>query len=254
MILAIFFAASIVIWISTDSEKEKQDVSLNQLAAEDANKSGGKPLLQEKDIEQRCDEIESKSLPAACELEVPLVYQEPELPTGCESVALTMLLLYEGFDLDKTTIADEYLLYSKSGDFSEGYVGDPYSNDGAGCFPPSLAETANLYLEKNDSGKRAVNLSGRSFEKLLQYIADGIPVAVWTTISMSDTSFYEEGFEEDGISYNWYDNEHCVVLSGYDLVKRTLTVNDSLDGVVIRDLDSFEYLYDIIGRFAIVIL
>ncbi len=80
--------------------------------------------------------IELRELPVRCMLDVPFVYQEPELPTGCESVALTMLLLYEGFDLEKTTIADDYLLYSENGDFSEGYIGDPYSCEGAGCFPP----------------------------------------------------------------------------------------------------------------------
>ena len=39
------------------------------------------------------------------------ILQNPELPTGCESVALTMVLNYLGFDLDKTTIADDYLVF-----------------------------------------------------------------------------------------------------------------------------------------------
>ena len=30
-----------------------------------------------------------------------IIYQEPELPTGCEITALTMVLHYYGFDVDK---------------------------------------------------------------------------------------------------------------------------------------------------------
>ncbi|MFR7670840.1 MAG: C39 family peptidase [Collinsella sp.] len=42
-------------------------------------------------------------------VDVPCYSQYPELPTGCESVALTNLLNYYGFGLGKTIIADYYL-------------------------------------------------------------------------------------------------------------------------------------------------
>ena len=101
-------------------------------------------------------------LPASAQLDIPEVFQMPELPTGCESVALTMALMYEGFELDKTTIADDYLVYSEDGDFSGGYVGDPKSAEGAGCFPPTIVETANAYLKEQNSTKTAVDVSGQS--------------------------------------------------------------------------------------------
>ena len=43
-------------------------------------------------------------------VDVPCYSQYPELPTGCESVALTNLLNYYGFGLGKTIIADYYWL------------------------------------------------------------------------------------------------------------------------------------------------
>ena len=51
--------------------------------------------------------------------EIQPILQEPELPTGCESVALTMALEYLGFELEKTTIADQYLIRSAT-NFAEG--------------------------------------------------------------------------------------------------------------------------------------
>ncbi|MDY5620094.1 MAG: C39 family peptidase [Lachnospiraceae bacterium] len=232
--------------------REEEDVLEVSMALEDG--PGGTPYQIEESLDEVMTGIELRELPVRCMLDVPFVYQEPELPTGCESVALTMLLLYEGFDLEKTTIADDYLLYSENGDFSEGYIGDPYSCEGAGCFPPSLVRTANLFLKEHGSVKQAVNLSGRSLEELFHYLADGIPVAVWGTQYMADTWIYEMGFEEDGIEYHWYENEHCVVLSGYDLEKEILMVNDSLEGVVERDLESFAFIYNETGQYALAIL
>lgn len=206
-------------------------------------------------IEDTMKTIETGVLPDSHQLEMQIVYQEPELPTGCESVALTMLLMYEGFELGKTDIADDYLLYSDTGDFADGYVGNPYSYEGAGCFPPVLAETAEIFLDEKESSLRAENVSGKRLEELFHYVANGIPAAVWCTMYMSyDIYLYEDGFEQDGIYYHWYENEHCTVLTGYDLENRTVTIHDPLEGIVERDLDEFEYIYDAIGRFAVIIM
>ena len=50
-------------------------------------------------------------------VDVPCCSQYPELPTGCESVALTNLLNYYGFGLGKTIIADYYLPKGSNGNF-----------------------------------------------------------------------------------------------------------------------------------------
>ena len=51
-----------------------------------------------------------------------VILQKPELPTGCESVALTMVLKQKGYSIEKTTIAEEYLIYNKT-NYASGYVG-----------------------------------------------------------------------------------------------------------------------------------
>lgn len=197
---------------------------------------------------------EESQAPQAVQLDVPELLQKPELPTGCESVALTMALLYEGYDLEKTTIADEYLVYSEDGDFTRGYVGDPKSRQGAGCFPPTIVETANSYLAEQGAGKVAEDVTGTDFEVLLEkYLAEGIPVILWHTMYMSEPEFTEEIYERNGIAYSWYSQEHCVVLSGYDMEQNTVTVNDPLEGIIERDMDEFQALFEQTGKFAVVI-
>lgn len=83
------------------------------------------------------------------------ILQNPELPTGCESVALTMVLKYLGFDLEKTTIADDYLVFADR-NFAMGYIGNPHTEDGAGIFAPGLVKTANNFLEAQESEKEAL--------------------------------------------------------------------------------------------------
>lgn len=63
------------------------------------------------------------------------ILQNPELPTGCESVALTMVLNYYGQKLSKTTIADEYLIRDPE-NFVTAYKGDPYQISGDGIYAP----------------------------------------------------------------------------------------------------------------------
>lgn len=192
-------------------------------------------------------------LPSSFRLDVPDILQNPELPTGCESVALTMALMYEGFSLEKTTIADEYLVYTENDNLAEGYYGDPYSENGAGCFPPALIKTADLYLQAQQSDLRGVDLTGVSLQDLFLYVAGDMPVIVWNTMYMSEPNFTGEEFDLNGITYRWYNAEHCVVLSGYDLDRGVVYINDPLEGIVERDLAAFEAYYDEIGRFAIVL-
>ncbi len=256
--LAVLLTISMIFWSSGFILSDEKSMEVYQdireaLPVQEDLEVPAVPL--ERNLDESMMIIETGELPDSWQLEVPIVYQEPELPTGCESVALTMLLMYEGFELGKTDIADEYLIYSETGDFADGYVGNPYSYEGAGCFPPSLARTAERFLEENDSELHAKNISGKSLGELCYYVANGIPAAVWCTMYMSyDIWLYEDGFEQDGICYNWYENEHCTVLTGYDLENRTVTIHDPLEGIVVRDMDEFEYIYDAIGRFALVIL
>ena len=183
-------------------------------------------------------------------LNVPCVMQFPELPTGCESVALTNLLLYHGFRLGKTTIADNYLPYGSN--YAVSFVGNPHSVNGAGVYPPGIVIAANRYLAAKGSSLRAYDITGSSMEQLYSYLDQGYPVLVWSTTGMA--SPYVTGHQSyGGRTYPWFSQEHCVVLKGYNRRTNTVYVSDSISGDLGRNASRFTDLYNQIGRFAAVI-
>ena len=197
---------------------------------------------------------EVSSLPAMFYLQIPELLQKPELPTGCETTALTMVLQYEGFDVTKREIAVEYLFYNREDDnLALGFVGDPFSSAGAGWFAPAVTVTADYYFQENEADYRAYDISDTEMEDLLTYLAAGTPVMVWTTMYMEEPQFGEEIGEYNDRLYRWYGNEHCVVLSGFNREEGTIQVNDPLDGIVERDMEEFTRIYEETGRNAVVI-
>lgn len=197
-------------------------------------------------------DAEKYIMPSSKELELTILNQYPEMPAGCESVSLTMLRNYYGYDLDKTYIADNYLIYSDN--FITGYYGNPYSYTGGGCYAPGMTDTANSFLADNGGEYYAENITGTAFDDLLGYIADGTPVLIWTTIGMGSSSRdYTEYYYDDDVYY-WDFMEHCVVLTGYDLDNNTITVYDPIDGVMVRDKDAFEYTYNEMFQMSVILI
>lgn len=194
----------------------------------------------------------TKKLPSSAAITMKNILQKPELPTGCESVALAMVLQFYDFPVKKTTIADQYLDYS-SDNFVSSFVGNPRSANGAGCYAPAITKAANKYLEEKESELRAEDISGTALEDLYPYIESGQPVLVWNTMYMQQPEFTGATYTENGKTYRWYRKEHCVVLCGYDKEKGTVTVNDPLDGIIERDAADFEAIYDLTGQMAVLI-
>ena len=182
------------------------------------------------------------------DLHVPSVWQNPELPTGCESVALTNVLKYYGFKLGKAEIADHYMPWSGS-DFVYAFMGNPHSSHGAAIMAPGITNTANSYLSSKGSGLRATNVTGSSFDKLYSYIDSGIPVVVWSTMYFGNRG--RAVAHQSG--YTMYNGTHAVTLAGYNANKTQVLVSDPLSGSVWREAGRFKYLYEQMGKQAVVI-
>lgn len=188
-------------------------------------------------------------------LDVTPLYQYPELPTGCESVSLTMALNYLGEDLSLTEIASDYLIYGN--DMVTGYCGDPFGDYGAGIYPPGLLATVKNYINTNSSPLAAADTTGTQLSDLFKLIDKGFPVVIWSTSSLRDpyNNDDEMYIEYNGYEYWWYTNEHCVILIGYDLDSGTVTINDPQYGCSLTySLERFEYVYDMIRRMSLAVI
>lgn len=101
---------------------------------------------------------------------VPLIGQRPQLPTGCEITAVTMMLNYAGDKSTKTQLANEM---PRSSNPNKGFVGSPYSKSGWYIYPKGL-----MKLVKRHVGT-AKNLTGSGLNNLKKSINRNHPVVIW---------------------------------------------------------------------------
>lgn len=188
-----------------------------------------------------------ETIPERAVLEVDPIFQNPELPTGCEITSLTALLQYLGFDVEKETMANEYLFCTYDTakyTLEDAYIGTPDAEDGFGCYAPVLVDAADRYLQTQNGEQKAIDLTGSNEETICRYVASGYPVVMWITIGLYDV--YEElGWTtEDGEEVMWCELEHCVLLHGYDKEEGTVYVCDPLNGDVTYDMERYFQIYE----------
>ncbi len=193
------------------------------------------------------------------------IQQLPELPVGCEITALTILLRHCGFDAEKTDMARNYLptswgnaryedgkTYKDS--FFNYFIGDPFGK-GYGCFSGAIETAAKNYIADHGGGFTVMNISGSHPDVLYDYLAEGTPVLCWATDGMIEPEYYETWYDnETGEQLDWYLNEHCFVLAGFNMSADLVTLNDPMKGIIDYNINKFETRYDQMHRQAIVIL
>lgn len=99
-----------------------------------------------------------------------VICQNPELPTGCEMTAVTMMLRYAGANVNKFQVANE-TPRSSNGDY--GFVGNPYSPSGWWVFPTGIAPVVQKHL-----GISQV-MTGCSLQAIKDKLNNGHLVVVW---------------------------------------------------------------------------
>lgn len=193
------------------------------------------------------------------------ILQNPELPVGCEITALTILLNYYGFNAEKTDMAKNYLptswgnpktvdgkLYKDS--FYDYFIGDPFSR-GYGCFSPAIERAASSYISSHGGGYTVKNISGCHPDTLYEYLIAGIPVLCWATDGMIEPEYYETWYDNaTGEQLDWYLNEHCFVLAGFNIANSTVTLNDPMKGIIDYNIDKFEVRFKQMHSQAIVLI
>lgn len=137
-------------------------------------------------------------------LDVKCVLQNPELPTGCEITALTIVLNYLGYDVDKLTLADNFLDKGRVGETSpyKAFVGNPRDEDACGAFAPVIVNSAKRYLYSENSDMNVYNVTGADYSELVDYVDNGHPVLVWETMWMAKPHIAAE-WNVDGETIVW---------------------------------------------------
>lgn len=246
LVTAVIFCA--VIFVGVNVGELPADMYLTEGKSEDAvhaapeGKEDGKVFFPE---EHRIEGFE-------------IVLQMPELPTGCEITALTMVLNYYGYDVDKVTMAEEYLptapaefYYGGDGklygpDLNRYFVGDPAAGEGYICGAKAIRTAANKYLRENGSSRRAVDKTGASAEEIYRLVSEDTPVVVWVTIDMEERQAAEGWKTETGEYVDWANNDHGAVLTGYS--EDTVTIADPIAGEMVYSREMFEEVYASRGK------
>lgn len=158
-------------------------------------------------------------------IKVPYISQSPTYPTGCESVSSVMLLRYLGYDVTVDEWIENYLERQEfeekdgkvyGGDPRKVFCGNPYREDGMGCYAPVICKTLNRIFEK-ESRYLAVDETGRTMEALCkEYIDQNMPVVFWACIDMKKPVLGPSWQLTEQETFTWISNEHCMLLVGYD--------------------------------------
>lgn len=126
------------------------------------------------------------NLPEYYNIDIPVIYNEPELPTGGEVTSLAMVLNFMGYSADKQVLASDYLPCAERGEatFTQAFIGSPFESDGMGCFAPVIAETAQKFIAAQGGGKTVKMLNADNFDEVLLRVASGYPVLVWVNSNL----------------------------------------------------------------------
>ena len=182
-----------------------------------------------------------------------IMEQYPELPTGCEITAMTLVLSYYGYNVDKVTMALDYMpkiqaefYRGEDGrlmgpDLENFFVGDPTEETGYICGTGAIVTAANAYLTDVGSDMTAVAMKNAQPEELYDLIDQGTPVVIWCTINMEDRAETDSWYREDGTYMEWSTNDHGAVLIGYD--EDTVTVADPIYSRITVSRVQFEKIF-----------
>lgn len=161
-------------------------------------------------------------------IKVPPMNQNPDYPSGCESVAAVMLLNYLGFDVTASDFIENYLptgyaprkIFDNwfSSDPDVNFLGEPTSRGGWGIWAKGMASAVSSYIKDNGGGFTITASFSDTLDSLCDtYVKNDIPVLVWVTVGMETP---RENITARVIgsdkTFTWISPNHCMLLVGYD--------------------------------------
>lgn len=193
---------------------------------------------------------------AVKENELEFISQFPELPSGDEITALAMVLKNLGYKVDKCELCDLYLDKGPVGytDFNIANVGNPRdAYNSYGCLPPVIINAATKFIGANGGSFSAYDYSKKSTNDLYYEVSQGNFPIVWVCENFDITPSISRIWIVDGKELYLKSNMACMVLCGYDLENKTVTLSSPAGGTFKIDMDLFEYRYQEMGAYAVII-
>lgn len=212
---------------------------------------------QNNEIEKQIIQLENKKKEEEQNknnINFPTFNQFPEYPTGCESVALYLLLHFYEVNVSVEDIVSNLkkgpLPYKNNGQILGGnpeieFIGDPKTKYSYGVYNKPIAEVANQY--KNG----VISKIGLDFSEILKLVESKHPVMVWTTINLSKPFISTTWIDyKTGDTIKWISGEHAVVI--FEIEDEQVIISDPYTGTI-RKLDKklFETRYNYLGKRAI---
>ncbi len=209
------------------------------------------------DVEEKIKEIEELKATMASNSKyingVITVNQHPDYPTGCESVALYILLRYYGVNVSIddiiTSIPKGDLPHLENGRFyganpENEFVGNPLTEYSYGVYNNPIRNLANMFK------KGAKTKTGMEFDEVLKLVDQDEPVIVWATINMIESYISSKWLDSSGKTVEWKANEHALVVIGYD--SNNIIVSDPYTGSIrYYDRSLFISRYNYLGKRAV---
>ncbi len=161
-------------------------------------------------------------------IDVPLLCQYPDYPSGCEPVAAVMNLQYYGIDITPDAFIDSCLSIGSapvkendlwySSDPDEAFLGDPRSDESWGIWAKGLAQSIQKCLDDCEGAYDVSVTYSETLDSLCEkYIDNNIPVLVWVTAYMQapyiNITSFVIGTDK---TFTWISPNHCMLLVGYD--------------------------------------
>lgn len=177
--------------------------------------------------------------------------QFPNYPTGCESIALYILLKYYQISVSPNDIINNLkkgeLPYYLNGTLYGGnpereFIGNPLNNYSYGVYNNPIADVANKYKEG------ALSKINFNFDEVLKLIDDNRPVIVWTTINLIKPIISKSWIDRETLKkINWISGEHALVVIGYN--EENIIASDPYTGTIrYFDKNTFINRYNYLGK------
>lgn len=182
---------------------------------------------------------------------VPTFNQYPKYPTGCESVALYILLKYHQVATSVDDIINKLpkgsvpyiennIKYGGNPELE--FIGSPYTSHSYGVYEKPILNIASQYKAGIKNG------TGKSLNEVLEIVKTGRPVLAWTSINLALPYISNQWtYKPTNELIKWKAQEHAVVIIGFS--NTTVIISDPIGGTIkSQNRQTFENRYNYYGR------